>query len=237
MGFVAPNWAAEPTHKAHLTTSNTEVDVSTASSTVFGRDTSAGATIAIDNPSISKRHAAIVHHSDGRIYLIDLQSREGTRINGSRIPPNKPIKLTDGVTVQFGSNEPMRFACPEMPSPTVPEEGKTAQKVRASHLLVKHCRSRRPSSWKEDVVVRSPEEALELIKSHRRMIVDEGVPFEIIAQSESHCSSAKNGGDLGFFGKGQMQQQFEDVAFSLEVGQLSNPVWTDSGVHLILRTA
>lgn len=34
-----------------------------------------------------------------------------------------------------------------------------------------------------------------------------------------------------------MQKPFEDAAFALQVGELSKPVWTDSGVHLILRTA
>lgn len=51
------------------------------------------------------------------------------------------------------------------------------------------------------------------------------------------CSSARSGGDLGSFGRGQMQRPFEDAAFGLGVGQMSDIVETDSGVHLILRTA
>lgn len=53
----------------------------------------------------------------------------------------------------------------------------------------------------------------------------------------SDCSSARSGGDLGTFGRGQMQRPFEDAAFALPVGQLSSIVDTDSGVHLVLRTA
>lgn len=53
----------------------------------------------------------------------------------------------------------------------------------------------------------------------------------------SDCSSARSGGDLGFFGKGQMQKPFEDNTYALQVGQLSDIVSTDSGKHLILRTA
>lgn len=59
--------------------------------------------------------------------------------------------------------------------------------------------------------------------------------FEEIASEFSDCSSAKRGGDLGPFGRGQMQKAFEDASFALSVGELSTPVWTDSGVHIIKR--
>jgi NIMA-interacting peptidyl-prolyl cis-trans isomerase 1 len=63
------------------------------------------------------------------------------------------------------------------------------------------------------------------------------VSFEELASQESDCSSAKKQGDLGFFGRGDMQKPFEDVAFALQVGELSDIVSTDSGLHIILRTA
>lgn len=47
--------------------------------------------------------------------------------------------------------------------------------------------------------------------------------------------SHKEGGDLGRFGRGKMQPPFERAAFALAVGELSEPVTSDSGVHLILR--
>lgn len=49
--------------------------------------------------------------------------------------------------------------------------------------------------------------------------------------------SGTRGGDLGPFGRGQMQKPFEDATFHLQVGELSTVVDTDSGVHIILRTA
>ena len=76
--------------------------------------------------------------------------------------------------------------------------------------------------------------------------------FEELASQFSDCSSAKRGGDLGPFGRGQMQRPFEEVsncwelgriliiiqaAFALKIGEMSGVVDTDSGVHIILRTA
>jgi len=108
--------------------------------------------------------------------------------------------------------------------------------VRASHLLVKHTSSRRPSSWKQDVITRSQDEALQMINDYRKRITSGETTFEDLASTESDCSSARKRGDLGFFGPGQMQKPFEDATFALKVNELSEPVFTDSGIHLILRT-
>ncbi|KAI3656020.1 hypothetical protein MP638_007379 [Amoeboaphelidium occidentale] len=116
---------------------------------------------------------------------------------------------------------------------TVPK----VDQVRASHLLVKHSKSRRPSSWKQENITRSLEEATELINMYRQEILSGEKTLEELATTESDCSSAKRGGDLGFFGRGQMQPPFEKATYALKVGELSEPVFTDSGVHLILRTA
>ena len=51
----------------------------------------------------------------------------------------------------------------------------------------------------------------------------------------SDCSSAKRGGDLGVFRRGEMVQAFEDAAFGLPVGKMSEVVETASGCHLIFR--
>eukprot|EP01087_Luapelamoeba_hula_P012362 TRINITY_DN343_c1_g1_i1.p1 TRINITY_DN343_c1_g1~~TRINITY_DN343_c1_g1_i1.p1 ORF type:complete len:178 (-),score=28.78 TRINITY_DN343_c1_g1_i1:66-566(-) len=118
--------------------------------------------------------------------------------------------------------------------------GGAPSKVRASHILVKHRDSRRPSSWKEETVTRSRDEARAAIQVIRaRLVAADDLPTEFadIARVESHCSSAERGGDLGSFGREEMQKEFSDVAFALQVGELSQPVDTASGVHVILRTA
>lgn len=109
--------------------------------------------------------------------------------------------------------------------------------VRASHILVKHTGSRRPASWRCPVVTLSLEEAKTKLASIRADIVAKKARFEDVARVESDCSSAAKGGDLGVFGRGQMQKPFEDATYALAVGELSGLVESDSGVHIILRTA
>lgn len=116
-------------------------------------------------------------------------------------------------------------------------------KVRASHILVKHAQSRRPSSWKEATITRTKEEAIEILKGHEEIlktITDQkqlAEKFAELANQHSDCSSHSNGGDLGIFGRGQMQKPFEDATFGLGINQVSTIIDTDSGVHLILRIA
>merc|ERR1712072_1073641 len=98
------------------------------------------------------------------------------------------------------------------------------EKVRGSHLLVKHKDSRRPASWRQDPITRTKEEALQLLAGYRARIVAKEATFEELASEFSDCSSAKKGGDLGMFGPGQMQKPFEDATFALQVGELSQAV-------------
>ncbi len=65
--------------------------------------------------------------------------------------------------------------------------------------------------------------------------LDKGENFGEIAKQVSLCSSGKKGGDLGTFGRGQMVKPFEVVAFQLEKGQISAPVKTQFGYHIIKR--
>ena len=74
------------------------------------------------------------------------------------------------------------------------------------------------------------------MKGYISQIKNKEASFEELASKYSDCSSAKKGGDLGMFGPGQMQKPFEDATLALQVGEQSEPVITDSGVHIILRT-
>ena len=89
------------------------------------------------------------------------------------------------------------------------------KEVRASHILVK-----------------TEQEAKDLYEE----IVSGKIDFADAAMEKSLCPSGRAGGDLGYFGKGMMVKPFEDAAFSLKEGELSKPVQTQFGWHLIKVT-
>lgn len=89
------------------------------------------------------------------------------------------------------------------------------KEIRASHILVMN-----------------EEHAKELLGK-----IKEGASFEELARKFSKCPSGKNGGDLGFFGKGMMVPEFERAAWTLEKGKTTEkPVKTQFGFHLIKKT-
>jgi len=112
-------------------------------------------------------------------------------------------------------------------------EGNSGEKIRAAHLLVKHRESRRPSSWREFRITRTKYEAKEILLAYEQRIRTGETTLGDLAKTESDDSSAKKSGDLGFFGRGDMQKEFEDAAFALQLGEVSHIVETPSGLHLI----
>lgn len=91
------------------------------------------------------------------------------------------------------------------------ENEETFTEVRASHILVS-----------------SNEKAEEVLKE-----VEAGKDFSELAKKHSEGPSAESGGDLGFFAKGEMIKEFEEVVFGMEVGQTSEIVKTEFGYHII----
>lgn len=83
--------------------------------------------------------------------------------------------------------------------------------VRARHILVK-----------------TEQEAKDLVKQLKG-----GADFTELAKKSSDGPSAQTGGDLGYFSRGQMVKPFEDAAFALQKGQISEPVQTEFGWHVI----
>ncbi|MBN2020226.1 MAG: peptidylprolyl isomerase [Sedimentisphaerales bacterium] len=98
------------------------------------------------------------------------------------------------------------------------------EQVRASHILIKVS----PSAT-IDEKAEARQKAEKLLEQVRQ----EDSNFAELAKENSDCPSKAEGGDLGFFPRGQMVKEFEDVAFALQPGQFSPVVETQFGFHII----
>ncbi|MBN2184696.1 MAG: peptidylprolyl isomerase [Candidatus Krumholzibacteriota bacterium] len=106
------------------------------------------------------------------------------------------------------------------------DQFKNPERVKASHILIK-----------------TAADDSEEIKAEKRKRIEDllvrvkgGQKFADVASENSDCPSSKNGGDLGFFSRGQMVKPFEDAAFELEKGEISGIVETRFGYHIIMLT-
>lgn len=104
----------------------------------------------------------------------------------------------------------------------------SGQEIKASHILI--CYKGAESCTKET----TKEEAEKIVKDLKAKITPAN--FAKLAKENSTDSLAENGGELGWFQKGQMVKEFEDVVFSLAKGAISEPILTKFGYHLIYKT-
>jgi len=105
---------------------------------------------------------------------------------------------------------------------------KTPEQIEVSHILVKF--------GENDTVQKTKEEALEKIKVAQQKIT-EGDSFEDIANRYSEDENTNTvGGTLGYFSRGELVSEFEEAAFNLKIGEVSDIVETIYGFHLIKVT-
>ena len=122
---------------------------------------------------------------------------------------DQKVKITDEESKTFYDTNPQYFQQPE--------------RVKASHILIK---------VDEGASDEKKAEARKKIKDIQQK-VQKGEDFAALAQTYSEGPSAPKGGDLDYFGRGQMVKPFEDVAFSLKPNETSDIVETRFGYHLI----
>jgi len=107
-----------------------------------------------------------------------------------------------------------------------PDKFVQQEQVRTSHVLI-GCDAKASAEEKK----KARDKAEKLQKE-----LASGADFAKVAQENSSCPSAKNGGDLGYFGKGKMVPPFEQAAFALKSGEISPVVETSFGYHVIKQT-
>jgi len=122
------------------------------------------------------------------------------------------VKVTDADAKAFYNDHPDYFKHPKT--------------VRASHILIKVSPKATPAEQAK------AKKKLEEIQAK----IKKGADFAAMAKKYSQGPSAAKGGDLGYFSRGQMVGPFENAAFALKKGQVSNIVKTKFGYHLIKVT-
>lgn len=153
-------------------------------------------------------------------------SQAGLTEDGLREQIRRSLAINGLITQEIGQN----FQISEEESRAFYDENpqffEQGEQVEARHILVST-----EGVEGEDAMAEARDRAEDL-----KAQLDDGADFETLAQEESDGPSASRGGNLGTFGRGQMVPSFEEVAFTLEVGEISEVVETQFGFHIIQVT-
>ncbi|MBL0225903.1 MAG: peptidylprolyl isomerase [Geobacteraceae bacterium] len=122
------------------------------------------------------------------------------------------VTVTEEEARKFYDQNPDKFSRPES--------------VKASHILL---------GVDQKASAEDKKTAREKAEKLRKELAG-GADFAALAKGNSTCPSSQQGGDLGFFGKGQMVPAFEQAAFALKPGEISDVVETQFGYHIIKLT-
>jgi peptidyl-prolyl cis-trans isomerase C len=165
------------------------------------------------------------------------------RENLKKNPNTKDKSLETLLEEQGGSVEELRvaldisFSIDAYLDRTVPEEGIkeyftnntgnfNGETVTASHILID------TRNIKEEEELDEAKKKVEKIKEE----LDQGADFAKLAEENSDCPSARTGGQLGTFGRSEMVKEFTDIAFAMDINNISEPVKTQFGYHIIKVT-
>lgn len=146
----------------------------------------------------------------------DLFLEQQVTLSALREETFRPIEVNDAEVRQFYDENPALFITP--------------LQRRASHILIR-------TGELDNGETRTADEAEAIIRDLEAQLRQDLSQFAELAMEYSEDpGSAANGGDLNFFGRGQMVPEFEEAAFTTPVGELSDPVQTSYGWHIVLVT-
>jgi peptidyl-prolyl cis-trans isomerase C len=154
-----------------------------------------------------------------------LQAR-GSTLDGFKAEARTDLSVNKLMDAEVGNQAtPTDQECKEFYTKN-PEKFQQGESVRASHILIR-------LDEKADAMTRKKKRAeIDAVLKQAR----NGADFGKLAQEHSQDGSAAQGGDLNYFGRGQMVPAFDKAAFALKVGQISNVIQTQFGYHIIKLT-
>ncbi len=185
--------------------------------------------IAIDDKVIEEQYAMFVKQFDQKEDFLDFLGKNNFTEEEFKQDFKKKMrisKLQKALYAEFNEsvvvtdNDAREFYEKNIDGFKIPE------RIRASHILI---------SVEKDADAATREEARAKIEEIQKQI-KEGKDFAELAKTYSSCPSGKEGGDLGFWSRGQMVPPFDDAAFKLQPGEVSDIVETEYGYHLIKLT-
>jgi len=182
--------------------------------------------IAISDDQVDAKYEEIrANFPDEETFIAQL-SRSNMTVDEFRVEVERGMKLEELVNIKTAditaptAEEAKEFYASNSDRFTTPE------RVRASHILI--------TVAETDTEITREQKKAKIDDLHAQLVA--GADMAALAMANSDCPSKDKGGDLGFFGKGQMVKPFEDAAYALDVGQISPVVETQFGYHVIKVT-
>lgn len=169
----------------------------------------------------------------------DLKAREDEIMKNAKDSPDAPKTLDELLAKHpLGKDRALAaikasIAIDNMLKGEVSNKDTTDYSVKAKEIIDNIVKQNEKAMTDEAALAKIKELKAELDKASAE---EKAAKFAELAKANSACPSSAKGGDLGEFTHGQMVPEFDEVSFKQEVGQISEPVKTQFGYHLILTT-
>lgn len=182
--------------------------------------------IAVSDADIDQRIAALRKQFPSEDDFTKAISSRGTTLENLKQEARQELSVAKMLQAEVGPKISVQDADVKAFYDKNPQQFQQPETFRASHILIRVETSATPDQKKA-----ARERIDGLLKQVRA-----GGDFAELAKANSQDSSASNGGDLNYFGRGQMVPAFEQAVVALKVGQVSDVVETPFGYHVIKLT-